>query len=879
MSCGEPLEYDDDHRVPRWSEFVVVRFGGWLRRLFSGSSGTPRRASRIPFKLKYGYFRELLQANDGVLEFIAELEDALSGGHAIGSDELRSRLEEATLATFVMVKNLNLISGGRYAALYPVLNRINAVLLGELGARRTTRPAELVVSLDAALRDAEDALGGKMANLGEVRNRTGLRVPDGFVITTSAFDALLEHDGLAEHIGSCLALAPTDPAELAEASSSAQRLVLGASLPAPLRAAIEQATAALCARAGRSLRLAVRSSALGEDSQQLSFAGQYETVLNVEPRDVPDCYLRVVASLYSAGAIAYRRDRGIREDETRMAVGVMELVEAECAGVMFSRDPGRPTEPRVLVDAVPGQGVGAVAGTVAPDVFVISGEPPQIVERTIAQKRRIQVAAPAGGLSDIELADDRRRRACIDDQHLLELARVARKLEAHFGMPQDIEWALDEAGKLHVLQSRPLGMETARATRDSWRPVEGREVLLKEGMCACPGIGAGMVVRVETEADLERVHVGSVLVAHHSSPTFVRVMRRVHAIVTEVGGATGHMAILSREFGVPAIVGAPGAERLVSGTMVTVDADHTVIYAGRVAALLESAQRGGLPIRRPQGSVEIERLAAYLCPLHLVDPASPAFRPEECRSIHDVTRFVHEKTFAEMFHLGDDVKSSDEASALKLVAHLPIDVYVFDLGGALQAGAGAGGKVALDDLASVPLRAFVDGLNDPAIRWDRPRPVSIGGFLSVLGESMVGPPPSKHGLGRRSFAMASDTYLNFATRAGYHFSTVDAYCGRSINKNYVQLRFGGGAAAEERRVRRVRFVAGVMRRLGFTVQTRADLVVARLHKYPREDIATVLRTLGRLTVCCRQLDMLMDSDAVVQHFVEAFFAADYEVFA
>jgi len=274
----------------------------------------------------------------------------------------------------------------------------------------------------------------------------------------------------------------------------------------------------------------------------------------------------------------------------------------------------------------------------------------------------------------------------------------------------------------------------------------------------------------------------------------------------------------------------------------------------------------------------VECISPYVCPLRLIDPASEDFRPERCRSIHDVTRFVHEKTFAEMFHIGDDVKNSDEAAAVKLRARLPIDIYIFDLGGALRSEA-AGRDVQLTDVESVPLRAFIMGLNDPAIRWDRPRPVSLGGFLSVLGESMVGPPPSKHGLGRRSFAMASDTYLNFSTRAGYHFSTVDTYCGRSINKNYVQLRFSGGAAAKDRRVRRVRFVAKVMTRLGFDVKTRGDLMAARLAKYPREDIESTLRRLGQLTVCTRQLDMLMDSDDHVEAFTDAFFAGDFERFA
>jgi pyruvate,water dikinase len=853
-----------------------VRIGPWLLGRRRSPPDAPRGTSRIPFKLRYGYFRELLQANDSVLGFIADLEDALTGSRVFGSDELRSRLDAATRATFVMVQNLNLISTGRYQGLYEALKRINLEMRNELGPRRSAQRHPLVVPLSEASGDAEDALGGKMARLGEVRNRTGLRVPEGFVITTAAFDALLEHDGLAEHIASCLASADRDPTALTDASEAVRRLVSSSTLPARLRSEIRTALAALHARTGRQSRLVVRSSAQGEDAQRLSFAGQYETVLNVEPDAVAACYLKVVASLYSARAMAYRRERGVPVAGMRMAVGVMELVQADCAGVMFSRDPGRPSELRVLIDAVPGQGAGV--GAVAPDVFVLAGDPPEVAERTVAEKRRAQVPAVEGGLVEVELARDRQRRACIDDDRLRELACVARRLEAHFGTPQDIEWALDGTGELYVLQSRSLGVEHVPAPPGSRHPVVGHQILLEQGTCACPGVGAGVVTRVESEADLDRVQDGAVVVAHHSSPTFVRVMRRVHAIVTEIGGATGHMAILAREFGVPAIVGAAGAARLAVGTEVTVDAGHTVVYSGRVATLLEAAQTPGAVGGRPPRSVEVERLVPHVCPLHLIDPSSRDFRPEACRSIHDVTRFVHEKTFSEMFHLGDDVKSSDEASAPKLAAHLPIDIYIFDLGGALRPGGSVAGKVSLDEIESMPLRAFVDGLNDPAIRWDRPRPVSLGGFLSVLGESMIGPPPTKHDLGRRSFAMASDTYLNFATRAGYHFSTIDTYCGRSINKNYVQLRFGGGAASEERRIRRVRFVAGVVTRLGFTAQTRADLVVARLQKYPREHVAEILRTLGRLTVCCRQLDMLMDSDAVAQGFVDAFFAGDYERF-
>jgi pyruvate,water dikinase len=385
------------------------------------------------------------------------------------------------------------------------------------------------------------------------------------------------------------------------------------------------------------------------------------------------------------------------------------------------------------------------------------------------------------------------------------------------------------------------------------------------------------VYRIRSEQGLENVPDGAVLVAPHSSPRLSQVMTRCAAIITEQGSPTGHMAILAREFNVPTIVALRDADRVLEhGRTVTVDARECRVHDGRVESIL-SAGDAAPPFADTPAVRKLRRIARHITPLHLIEPTSPEFVPSGCRSLHDVTRFVHEKLFDAMFHFADKAAREGVASA-RLDANLPYVVHVFDLGGGFADGAGTGGSIAAADVRSVPLRAFLEGLQDPRIRWDQPRAVSGHGFLSVVGEAMMSPPAEARGVGMPSFATVSDRYMNFSTKAGYHFNTVDTWCGNSLNKNYIHFRFEGGGANEERRARRCRFLTIVLTDLGFKVVLRGDVVLARVAKHDREFLLERLVHLGRLTLCARQLDMLMDDEQSPETFAGAFLAGEMEQF-
>ena len=833
------------------SEQNRVSFLSRLRSLFQplkkdGDKKDESPANMERIRLKYEYFREILAHNDSILQLIADIEDRLSGKIPFSFSLMVRQIRTGLNTVFMMVKNLDQLTSGHNNRLYDSLGMVSSQIKSELPVSEGTTTGPMVISLSELKAGDSMLVGTKMAKLGEIKNVLALNVPEGFAVTTAAFGRFMNENNIRERAEALEELTEVSGHRAAaKACREVQKLILDATMPDELARAIYDEYDKLVA--GRSSLIAIRSSGVDED-KAASHAGLFYTELNVDRSWLLDAYRWVLASCYGSGPVLYRFRHGLSIVPTKMAAGILQMINPRYCGIMFSRTLQNPAEDKIVISVVPGLPDAAIGGGL------------NAMEIVVSQDNMASI--PVCGLTQ---------------NNLRELMGAARLLENHFGGPQDIEWAVDENGILFILQCRPIVTIKPASATELPRIRFDTEPILSGGLAACRGIGAGPVFQVKNDDDLESFPDGAVLVSHHSSPKFAQLMNRCAAIITDVGSPIGHMSILAREFGIPAIVGLPGATNVLeNGRKITVDAASLEIYDGLLLSEHE-ASSSPIPLVNSPVVTKLRQIGRHITPLYLTDTASPEFKPSNCRTLHDITRFVHEKVFEEMFYLGDEaIHSGQDVHILK--DKLPYQVLVLDIGGGLADVAGVSQNLSLSDVASIPMRAFLEGLIDPRINWEQPRALSTQGFLSVLGESMAGPPAQAKGVGGSSFAIMSDRYMNFSTKAGYHFSRIDAYCGMSLNKNYIHFRFEGGGASELRRQRRCQFLSMVLRQLNFNVQIQRDTLVARLEKYDRETIRVRLADLGRLTICSRQLDMLMDTDHSSEYFAKAFLSENLERF-
>ncbi len=339
-------------------------------------------------------------------------------------------------------------------------------------------------------------------------------------------------------------------------------------------------------RLGAPPALAVRSSAIGEDSG-VFLHRTVSHLLNVKRDSLIDAYRKVVESLFSVEAVHYRKLHKLTA--STMPVGFLVMADAVASGVVYTADPSRPEDRVVLIHLVKGLGPSLVDGRTSPETIRVELDPElRIGLRTASLQTSMVVTTPTGGVRDEPLPQELASAPCVADEEVLSLARMAVAVHEHFGGPQDIEWAIDVDRRLWLLQSRPLRM-AASSGEGAAPPVEGYPLILEGGDTAFPGVGAGPVVQMDEEGDMDRFPEGAVLVAPRSSPRFVRLMAKAAAIVTDFGGVTGHMAALTREFHIPALLNTRIATGLLKpGVRVTVDARSRRVYEGTVTELLEA---------------------------------------------------------------------------------------------------------------------------------------------------------------------------------------------------------------------------------------------------------------------------------------------------
>lgn len=462
-------------------------------------------------------------------------------------------------------------------------------------------------------------VGGKNASLGEMAHAFQggrIEVPGGFAVTAAAYWMFIDSNELRDPIAKVLQGYRSRKIKLQAAGASIRRMILQGAFPSALEAEIVAAYRKM-ARGRSEPAVAVRSSATAEDLPDASFAGQHESFLNVRGnRQLLDACRRCIASLFNDRAIAYRERNGFDDMKVALSVGVQEMVRADrgAAGVMFTLDPESGYPDVVRIEGAWGLGEMVVKGTITPDSYMVfkpllsDTSARAIVEQTIggAKTKMIYRAGQRGQTKVVKTSLAERRSAVLCEPEILKLARWAVAIEQHYAKPMDIEWAKDGvSGKLFIIQARP---ETVHAQETS-APLKTFKLvkagsLLVSGIAVGNGAATGRVVRLSAPTDPESFPADGILVARHTDPDWVPVMRRARAIVTEQGGRTSHAAIVSREFGLPAVIGAANISRLKAGKKVTVstcEGDEGKVYEGE-ATVKEIALR---PERVPQTRTEI----------------------------------------------------------------------------------------------------------------------------------------------------------------------------------------------------------------------------------------------------------------------------------
>jgi pyruvate,water dikinase len=455
----------------------------------------------------------------------------------------------------------------------------------------TVTQDDLVREFEQLSREDVDYAGGKGANLGEM-SAAGLPVPPGFVVGAASYALFCDGGGLRDRIQQRLASVDVDDtAELESATKEVRAMVEAEPVPDEIADRIRDAYRKLAGRR-KDPPVAVRSSATAEDTEAASFAGMNETFLNVRgPEEVVDAVRRCWSSLFGARTVFYRAKQGFGQADMDIAVVVQAQILSTRAGVMFTIDPASGDHDRLVIEGSLGLGESVVSGQVSPDRYLVDKQTMHIVKREVKRKELVIEPLPDGGTHTRELTGDEAMKPVLSDEEVLEVAELGVRDERHYGTPQDTEWAFDPDGRAWMLQSRPVTASGGDASTAVAEP--GGESLVR-GLGAAPGVAHGEVKIISELSQGNDLREGDILVTHMTAPDWVPLMRRSAAIITDSGGMTCHAAIVSRELGIPCVVGAGEATtKLRDGELVTVDATHGAVYEGEVALLEKEGAAGG----------------------------------------------------------------------------------------------------------------------------------------------------------------------------------------------------------------------------------------------------------------------------------------------
>ena len=789
---------------------------------------------------KYHYFLRVIAKNSRCHELMATLQEMALQRPPPELNKVRAVYNELSsdfLDLITDFKELSPTDHGKLSVLYKKIDNYCRYVLSS-SLHNSSPPYCL---------DTEEMDSGRMGLIGGKAQGivalidAGVRVPKSLFVTINAFWRLVDREGIYDRIMDALStIESSDVASIRQASERIKVLLETIQVPHEILAEIHSRIHGLGPGP-----YAMRSSACYEDAE-FSFAGQYKTVLNCEREDIANAYLEIIKSKYAANAIWYRINAGLSDEETPMGVILMEMICPAVSGVAYTMDPENMDMESLRISFVEGGGDKLVGGRVKP----------------------VDLVVPRGSVEKGQMKYGETPFVTI--QKMDELVRQVLSIEAYFnGVPQDVEWCISKDGELYILQTRPLLLRSDQGEGDPGFGLEQHHGHIVEGGdIVSPGCVHGKAFVIKGVKDLDRVPFGSILVAVNALPEYSQIIGRIIGIIAEKGAITSHLATVAREFKVPSLFGVKGITGLLSsGDLITLCSSERRIYMGKathVCERLKKKDEGENPLSLPIYK-RINALLSLVVPLGLKDTQDSAFRPEGCRSLHDILRYCHEVAMRSMFGLTRDSISGKYVKRLKLP--IPLTIYLLDVD-ALEGvkTLNEDTNYSLETLENKPLRALLQGLAHPGVDWEEREHFDWQSFDQIALSGVA--PISRKTTTFSSFVIASKNYFNLNLKFGYHFTVVDALCSLYPRSNYISVRFAGGGGTETGRMFRLLFIEEVLNEWGFSTRLKGEELWARITGVSESELVEICGRLGNLLGFTKLLDLqLTDESRLKEAFV------------
>lgn len=802
-------------------------------------SATPHGLQSI--RSLFAKFQRIQKLNTRVLELMAEMEQALGGEYIFDRAFLDRSVRQLSSLTYQVVYSINAMSQNRYMDLYDRFQSIKSILDDVLGGGLGPYANSLTLPYSELSLEMEPLVGVLNVCLAEAKARLDIEAPEGFAVTVTGCRRFLEANGI-------------DGTTSNGNRDEMARTLDAASWPDELKTAIQEELDRLSAKRPALNHLTVRACSAGGPPGILP---EIKGATRVLPEDIFSACKDALAE--------YIVKTNGSESKASVALAIHEATPAVAAGSIKS-----------LASAHFASGLFSI--TAAPL------DPPQESERFLVRRiypfELVQTDRSAPGANDTRQgtakALEHKSRHFLRGSSLLEpaflraLAESTLAIERMIGCMQEIQWARGDSDRPILLDVRVSDGATDEGSPacKTGDVLHKANVLLKGGETVQTGIVAGRVVHVANDGDLQDFPHGGIAIVHAANPKLSLILRKASGIVTEIGSSIGHLATVARELRIPAVFGATGAlARIPNGAEVTLDAGEQTVFEGLIESLLSCGQCGSELYPTDPEYATLRSLLRWIMPLDLIDPDSPDFSVENCRTYHDLIHFAHERSVDELLHIQEYANGVNNLQARSIHLGIPAEIVVVDLGGGIRET--ASNVLTVDDVTSVPFREFLRGLTLKEMWSCAPVAFRLRDIFSGLDRTFAAMSASPEYSGV-NHAIVGANYMNLGLRLGYHFSVVDSTLGDNVNQNTVYFRFAGGFGDERKRALRARLIQSVLEELRFRVMVKGDLVVGKLKIASRAEVGDALITLGQLTGFTRQLDLSMTSEEKIEEFITLF---------